>query len=300
MNLAIKLAPAPGRPEFIGKARARLEEILTRDPRRLLELHGSQMLPLWQRRRIMPRRRERLEAFGRVMGAMLERHDLVTARVGSPRSDGTVTGPGQQGPRGREQQSGLVVDTGLSITRLRRAINAGVRAGYLRGPRRGPDGKMVRGPSGRAYQHVEEYTDKATGERRFHAHNVVYVVTDLFFERLGRDIVKRLGRERTAAVERRRQRADRMYPGPLLAGRDLARGMRTGSREERRPGAPSSPTRAVASSPAPWGPSSVDGSNNEARLAGAIAIGLRNKHPDWPDSRVRAEALAMARGFRQH
>lgn len=293
MNFEIPLEPAPGRPAFIARARERLEEILEHKPIRLLELHGAELLPAWQRRRLVPRRPKFREALGKVTGAMLEHMDCVTARVGSPRSDGNVTPPGQQGPKGREAEAGLRLDTGCSIQQIRRVIRALERAGYLRGPRRGADGHMLPGPSGKRYQRVQEYKDAATGETRYSAHRVVYVFTDLFFERL------RLGpdwaAERKAASARRAERRDRMYPGALLEGRERLRGARHGSREKRPHGAAGAPTRVVGAplvtSPTP----TVDGSENESRNVQALLHSLRNMHPDWGLPRLRAEAERLAR-----
>jgi hypothetical protein len=298
LNFATPLQPAKGRPAVIGKFRERLEEILERRPRKLLELHGGELLPEWQRRRLIPRRPGFRENFGKVIGVMLEHFDLLSRRVGAPRSDGNVTPPAQQGPDGREDDFGIAVESGCSIQQVRRVIRAAVHAGYLRGPRKGQDGKMLRGPDGRGYQRVEEYTDAVTGKRCYHAHRVVYVFTPLFFERLGLDMVKRLEREQAAASKRRAERRQRMHPGPLLAGRELARGMRHGSREERRQGAAGAPTRAIADAPAPRGPLGVDAAENASRLVALIMRGLRNKHPDWPAARLRAEAEALERSGR--
>lgn len=301
MNFAIPLAPSPGRPEFIGYVREHLEWVLEHDPVRLLELHGAELLPRWQRKRVISRRPSRLQSYGKVGGALLERMDLITKRVGNPRSDGNVTGPAQQGPKGRETEFGLIVDTGESITKVRRVINDFVRAGFLRGPRKGADGKMVRGASGRAYQRVDEYTHKPTGARRYCAHRVVYVFTDKFFERLGPAVFKRWKREQAAAVQRREERRQRMHPGPLLAGRERVRGMRHGSRETRGHAQPGAPTHAIsgqaAMSPPPL---SADAEANAARLVQALMHGLRNKHPEWGLERVRAEAERLGRSGRLH
>lgn len=299
MNFALPcLEPAPGRPAWITKARERLEDLLEHKPRKLLELHGAQLLPEWQRRRVVPRRPIFREAIGRVLGAMLEHTDTISYRVGAPRPDGFVVPPGQQGPEGRESEFGLVMETGCSIQRVRRVISTAVRIGWLEGPRKDKNGKMIPSKSGRAYQHVKHWTDAKTGKSGYAAHRVVYVFTDAFFAALGKDMSERMVREREAAVTRRRERRERMYPGPLLAGRELVKGMRHGSRERRPLGAPATPTAAVSVAPAPRQGLSVDAAQNEERLAGAIALGLRNKHPDWPGDRVRAEALALARAKR--
>jgi hypothetical protein len=304
VNFAIPLEPAKGRPAFIARARERHEERLEHKPLKLLELHGAELLPEWQRRRLVPRRPKFREAAGKVIGAMLEHMDMVTARVGVPRGDGYVTPPGQQGPEGHEDDFGIAKDSGCSIQQVRRVIAAYVRAGYILGPRRGPDsvdatgkrqyGKMLAGPSGRRYQRVQEYTDPVTKEKRYHAHRVVYVFTDLFFERLA--LAKDWADDSKAASARRAERRQRMYPGPLLAGRERVRSIRHGSRESRPQGAPGAPTRAVGAPPAPTAPTPTpDELANAARLVQALMHGLRNKHPEWGLERLRAEAEALAR-----
>ena len=292
MNFAIPLLPAPSRPLVIGAVRSRLEYMLEREPWKFLELHGSEGLPRWQQRRMVTRHRSRLEAIGKVLGAMLEHTDLESYRVGAPRSDGNVTAPGQQGPKGHESEAGLVRDTGLSITRVRRAIRDLVRAGYLYGPRLGPDGKALPGPSGKRYQRVVEYSDPKTGEKRYCAHRVVYVFRDLFFQRLGTKIADRMQLERADAVRRRAERRARLYPGALLAARENLRGMRHGSRETRHHAAPAAPSSVGAPS-APETPQRPDGLSE--RTLHAVMLGLRNKHPDWGRPRLEAEALALLR-----
>jgi hypothetical protein len=294
MNFAIPLQPAKGRPAFISRARERHEELLEHKPLRLLELHGAELLPRWQQRRMVPRRPEFREAAGRVIGAMLEHLDTASGRVGAPRGDGYVTPPAQQGPEGREDEFGIAVEAGCSIQQVRRVIGAYVRAGYLHGPRKGPDGHMLPGPSGRRYQRVEKYWSEETGEWQYCAHRVVYVFTPLFFERL------RLGKdwraEQAAAAARRKARRERLYPGALLEGRDRVRGMRHGSRETRAHGVPGAPTYAISPSPSPAPRAGgVDAETNAARLVQLILRGLRNKHPDWPPERLRAEAEALER-----
>lgn len=299
MNFAIPLVPAPTRPAIIARARERLEEILERKPLKLLELHGAELLPAWQRRRLVPRRPEFREAAGRVIGAMLEHWDVVSHRVGAPRGDGHVTPPAQQGPEGREDEFGLAMESGCSVQQVRRVIYAWVRAGYLRGPRRGADGHMLPGPSGRRYQRVQEYRDAETGERRYCAHRVVYVFTPLFFERLR--LTKDLKLEQASAAARAAERRARLYPGALLAGRELVRGARHGSRETRPHAQPGAPTRAI-SGPAVTAPpaAGVDASENAARLVQMIMRGLRSKHPEWGLERLRAEAEALERSGRLH
>jgi hypothetical protein len=227
---------------------------------------------------------------------MLERWELASWRVGVPRSDGHVTPPGQQGTKGHETEGGLVKDTGLSITQVRRVISAFVHAGYLAGPRRGPDRRFLPGPSGKRYQRVKEYTDKKTGKVGYKACRVVYVFRELFFERLGKKLSDRVERERVAAGARRAERRARMYPGPLLAARERRRGMRHGSRETRLHDAPGAPTHAIATPSAPELRTYPDGLKEQT--VHAVMLGLRNKHPDWGRPRLEAEALALLRARR--
>lgn len=298
MNFQLAVPLVGNRPAVIGKARGRLCDWLERHPLRLRELHGTQLLPRWQARRMTPRRPERREAIGLTLGAMLEHMDLVTKRVGTPRGDGYVTPPGQQGPN--ETEGGLCLETGLSITRLRRAISTAVRIGWLRGPRRGPDGKYLRGPSGTRYQRIEEYDDvrpgAKPGAKRYHAHRVVYVFTDEFFAAL--DMTKDIERESGRASQRRTEARARLYPAALLAGRELMRGMRHGSREERPHGAHAAPTRAVSPQAGTVGPLDVDAAENAARLVATLKHRLRERHPDWGAARLEAEAQAIARAQR--
>jgi hypothetical protein len=297
VNFTLRVPSPATRPKVIGKARERLCDRLEHSPLRLTELHGTQLLPRWQARRMTPRRPERREALGLVLSAMLEHMDLVTYRVGSPRSDGHVTPPGQQGPKGHEDEHGLVMETGLSIQRVRRAIWTAVEIGWLRGPRKGPDGHFLAGPSGKRYQRVEEYDDKrpgaAPGAKRYAAHRVVYVFTEKFFAALG--MTKDIALESAAASQRRAQRRARFYPAALLRGRDAMRGMRHGSRETRPHGAPGAPTPAVQASGGRPEPQSVDASENEARVLLALRLGLKQKHPDWGPDRLLAEARRLLR-----
>lgn len=298
MNFQLATPFVPNRPAVIGKARERLCDWLENHPLRLRELHGTQLLPRWQARRMTPRRPERREAIGLTLGAMLEHMDLVSKRVGNPRGDGYVNAPGQQGPN--ETEGGLSLETGLSITRLRRAISTAVRIGWLRGPRRGPDGKYLRGPSGTRYQRIEEYDDTRPGAlpgaKRYHAHRVVYVFTPAFFEALG--MTKDIEREAGRAADRRAEARRRLYPAALLAGRELVRGMRHGSREERPHGAAAAPTRAVSSQPGTAAPLGVDAAENAARLVATTKLRLRERHPDWGAARLEAEAMALIRATR--
>jgi len=282
MNFSIPLEPAKGRPAFIARARERHEEILEHKPLKLLELHGAELLPEWQRRRMVPRRPAFREAAGKVIGAMLEHMDCVTARVGAPRSDGHVTPPGQQGTIGHEDEAGLVHDTGCSITQVRRVISAYV----------------LPGPSGRRYQRVEKYWSAATGTWAYTAHRVVYVFTPLFFERLR--LAADWADEQKAAVVRRAERRQRMYPGALLEGRERVRSLAHGSREKRPHGAPGSPTRAVGATAVTMPTPTTDAAENSARLVAMILRGLRQKHPEWGLERLRAEAEALERSGRLH
>lgn len=287
MNFELAIPLVDGRPKILRDAADKLCDALERRPLRLAEIHGAQLLPSWQRRRMTPRRPERREALGRVLTAMLEHCDLVSLRVGTPRSDGFVTAPGQQGPKGRELEGGLVRETGLSITRVRRAISTAVRAGWLRGPRRGSKDNR---------QPVTEYTN-AAGDRAWAAHRVVYVFTAMFFRAVGIQTHK-LERERAFAVKRRDERRGRLYPAALLAGRELVRGMGHGSREKRPYGVAGGPTPGVSKSAGPSGALAVDDAENEARLVATYKIRLRERHPDWGAARLEAEARAHARALR--
>ena len=166
-----------GRAEALERWRERLEERITSRcvVDNFPELHGAELLPKCEWHRIVRRRRERLDAIRRVLAVLLERSDVLTGRIGTQRSGGGWTGL---------TQTWIGDAAGLSLTRTRRALSDLVRADYLRGPRRGPDGKMARGPSGRVHQPVLAYRDPKTGEHRWRAYAVVYVITPLLWRRL--------------------------------------------------------------------------------------------------------------------
>lgn len=302
MNFSLVQPLIANRPKALRDFGDRLCHLLEHKPLKLHDLHGTKLLPKWQARRMTPRRPELRESIGLVARAMLEHMDIPSKRIGAPRADGYVSPPGQQGPEGHEDEMGLVWQTGLSITRVRRAIYTMVRAEWLSGPRKGPDGKFLLGPSGKRYQRVEEYDDTRPGAKpgakRYHAHRVVYVFTDKFFEALGADMVKKLKAEQKAAEQRKADRRARLYPAALLAGREAHKGMRHGSRETRLAGAPGAPTRAV-SPPAGAVPQlPPDAAENAARLVATLKIRLRERHPDWGAAKLEAEAQAIARATR--
>lgn len=274
LNTGLLVPLAAGRPAILREAADRFCKAIEHSPRRFLELHGAQLLPQWQRRHMTPRMPSRREALGRVVRALLEHTDLVSLRVGTPRTDGHVTPPGQHVIKADGSESGLSVETGLPLTRLRRALRDLRRAGYITGPGRGSNVK----------QPVMQYTN-AAGERAYCAFRVIYTFTVKFFERLGMD--RRLERQRTMASERRRARA-RVYAGALLDGRDAARGMRTGSRETRRRDDAGAPTRALATRRPPAALTDAD----HATLL-TVKLGLRRKHPDWGPERLDAEAKRL-------
>lgn len=277
MRISLAVPPIVGMPAVLTEAGDRFVKALERNPRRFLELHGMELLPQHERRRMTPRRPERLEAIALVGLALLRHADLISYRVGSPRSDGHVTAPGQRVINDDGTETGLCVETGLSITRLRRAIRDGRLAGYWDGPGRG---SKIRQP-------VTEYVN-AAGAKAYCAHRVVYRLTDKFFQRLG--LAKRMERERKHAVERRAERRRRIYAGALLEGREFARAMRAGSRETRRHGDAGAPTRGVSEPSRGTPPASADAADNAARMLSVVKLGLRRKHPDWGAARLEAEA----------
>jgi hypothetical protein len=156
------------------------------------------MLRPAERRRIEPRRMQRREAVNLVGAAFLKHADVVTLRVGSPRADGSVTPPGHDR---------LAEETGLSLTRLRRAIAEGVRAGWWT-----------------ASQPRLRYRG-ADGEWAYAAFRVIYRLSEKFFRVLG--LGPKLQRERVKASERLGQRR-RIYALALLAARDSFRTLRRG------------------------------------------------------------------------
>lgn len=302
MNFTLAQPLLDTRPKVLRDIGDRLCELLEHKPLKLHDLHGTKLLPRWQARRMTPRRPELREAIGLVARAMLEHTDIDSKRVGAPRSDGRVVPPGQQGRKGHEDEAGLVWETGLPITRVRRAIGTMVRIGWLRGPRKGPDGHFLPGPSGKRYQRVEEYDDvrpgAKPGAKRYHAHRVVYVFTDEFFAALGKDIVEKFAEAQADSAKRRAERRARLYPAALLAGRELHQGMRHGSRETRPPGAPGAPARAVSPPVVTRQPSSTDAAENAARRTATLKIRLRERHPDWGAAKIEATAAAIVHATR--
>lgn len=240
-------SPAPaGLPKILEVAAERLQRLI-RFPLRFTELHGSEVLRPSERRRMEPRRLPRRESINLVGAALLRRTDLVTLRVGTPRGDGQVTPPGQVK---------LAAETGLSLTRLRRALRDGIRAGYWT-----------------RTQPRLKYTNQE-GLPAWAAFRVIYKLTDKFFARLG--LGKRLDRERKAAAERAGQRR-RIFALALLEARDRLRAFR------RRKDGPQAP------------PASTDDAENRARFLIELKLRLRAKWPDWPAERVAAEAERLAR-----
>lgn len=179
-------------PKILDAARERLARLLSY-PLRFTELHGSDMLPAREARRMEPRRMPRREAINLVGAAFLKHTDVVSLRVGSPRPDGSVTPPGQ---------IRLTEETGISMSRLRRAIRDGVRAGYWT-----------------RHQPRLRYS-RQDGAYAYCAFRTIYRLTDRFFVRLG--LGKRLVKERQRAAERAGGRR-RIYALALLEARDQLR-----------------------------------------------------------------------------
>jgi hypothetical protein len=248
VRLELVIPAAAGIPRVLEAARERLQALI-RSPLRFAELHGSSVLRPSERRRIEPRRLERREAINLVGAAFLKHTDLCSLRVGSPRRDGHVTPPGHV----RMQE-----ETGLSLSRMRRAIRDGVRAGYWT-----------------STQPRVAYKNSA-GETRYAAFRVIYRLTDRFFGRLG--LGRRIERERDRASARRSERR-RIYAASLVEARDaLGRMQRAkASRYEGRA-------------------ASDDAAHNRARLGLELRIRLRAQHPEWPPERVSAEADRLIRG----
>jgi len=233
-------------PKILAAACERLRKLLTH-PLRFTELHGSEMLRPSERRRVEPRRGERREAIFLVGSALLHYADVLTLRVGSPRGDGLVTPPGHDK---------LAEITGLSLTRLRRAIHDGRAAGYWD-----------------STQPVLRYKN-AIGDWAYASFRVVYRLTEKFFKRLG--LGPKLARERVKAAERARDRT-RIHPLALLQARELVRASKAGSREFQGPQA------------------SADAAENEARRMSELRAVLRHRWPDWPADRVEAQARRLYR-----
>ncbi len=250
---------------------------IARKVARFIELTGGQLLPKWQRKRLAKRRPERLEAVVLVCRALLKHCDLLSLRIGKPRGRVPEDYSAEADVRyvNPPGQARLCEETGLSITRLRRAIAELRRAGYLCGPGKGSALKQRR---------IEYVNSK--GVTCWSACRVVYAFTRLFFERLHLD--QRLEREQADAYTR--ARGPRIYSGALLAAREHRRNWKAGSREQRPPGAPGTPTPAAAPATAR---ATEPGSEDAARALIAVQLALREAHPDWTLERVRAEAREL-------
>lgn len=264
---------ADNAPKILQRAIVECDRILTGKVTEFIELVGGELLPRWQQRRVPKRRVERLRAIVLTAKALLKHQDLVSKRVGTPRGrvpDSTdVVDARYVCPPGQKK---LCEETGLSITALRRAIKDLRLAGYLLGPGKGSPLKQRR----------IAYTN-AKGEVGYSSCRVVYVLTDLFWQRL--KLGDWLALEQRDAYERAKGR--RLASGPLLAAREHRRAWKRGSRETRLQDAPGTPTPAVARTAAPVAPQAEDTARNliQAQLA------LRKAHPEWDPDRVRAEAL---------
>ncbi len=189
-RLVLVKPPAGDLPFILKAATERIGGLLT-NPLRFIELHGGEGLPARERRRLEPRRYSRRQAIDLVCQAFLKHVDLLSLRVGTPLRNGAVSPPGH---------AELAVETNLTLTRMRRAIRDGRRAGWWT-----------------AHQPRLKYTNDK-GESAHCAFRVIYRLTDRFFDRLG--LSRRLKRERDQASHRATARRQRIHPGPLLAARD--------------------------------------------------------------------------------
>ena len=203
-RLPLRTPMPTGLPWLLREAEDRIGRLVTH-PLRFAELHGSEMLPARERRRMEPRRLSRLLAIDVVTRALLRGMDLVSLRVGKPLPNGHVAPPGQEE---------LARETGLSVVRIARVIRDGRRAGWWT-----------------AHQPRLEYTDQ-NGEKAYCAFFSVYRFTEKFFRRLG--LAKRLEKERKAASERASGRR-RIFAHALLDARDRLRNMRHTKRAPRDP-----------------------------------------------------------------
>lgn len=246
LSIGLTVPDVVNAPKILAAARDRLAALL-KHPLRFVELHGSELLRPAERRRMEPRRLSRREAVYLVGAALLHHADVVTLRVGAPRGDGHVTPPGHEK---------LAELTGLSLTRLRRALREGIRAGYWT-----------------ATQPRLRYRN-AAGDWAYAAFRVVYRLAERFFARLG--LGRRLAKERIKAAERLRDRR-RIYALALLGARDARLKTRRGSRDH------SGPT------------ARQDDAENAARLLADLKLRLRQRYPDWPAERVAAEASRALR-----
>jgi hypothetical protein len=176
--------PAPeGLPLILAvDAPKKLEKLVT-DPLSFRELHGSQLLPRREARRMTPRRPERRIAMYKVGVTLMRHYDRVSGRCGTPRGDSYalpdgslqrhVIAPGQEG------EHGLAAESGLSLTRFRRALGEYLRLEWVTWSQR-----------------VVEYRNKA-GERCFYACRSVYTLTAKFWKAIGLD--RKIARERRQA-----------------------------------------------------------------------------------------------------
>lgn len=262
-------------PEILKKAIERCARMATGKVSEFIELVGGELLPAWQRRRIPKRRRERLEAIVLTAQALMKHVDLLSLRVGAPRGAAPASADAEDvryvNPPG---QAKLCEETGLSITRLRRAIKDLRLAGYILGPSKGRTENR---------QRRIEYV-RPDGSKGWSSCRVVYVLTRKFFERL--DLSRRLEKEQADAY--RRARAGRPSSGALLAAREHRRGWKAGSREARPLGSPGAPTPAVATTASQAAPPLTE---ERARHLMAIQLAIRGAHPEWDPDRVRSEAL---------
>lgn len=189
-------AELAARPPFLLRCFERWIDILERQPKRFVELHGLQLLALAsERRRVEPRLERRLVAIALVMGALLIDADLCSLRSGYRRGDGNFSGRGQKW---------IAELTGLSLGRIRRAIEDLTLAGYLT-----------------STQPIEPYlgpgrAGRVGPELRYCAHNTIYRFEVRWFERISYDV--RLKRERATAVRRRKERG-RLYAATLVRAR---------------------------------------------------------------------------------
>lgn len=160
----------------------KLEKLIT-DPLAFRELHGSQLLPRREARRMTPRRPERRIAMYKVGVTLMRHFDRVSGRCGTPRGDsytlpdGTrqryVIAPGQEG------EHGYVAESGLSLTRFRRGLREYLALGWVTWSQR-----------------VVEYRNKL-GDRCYYACRAVYTLTAKFWKAIGLD--KKIARERRKA-----------------------------------------------------------------------------------------------------
>ena len=194
-------AELAARPPFLRDVFERWIEIVELQPKRLVELHGLQLLATYaERRRVEPRLPARRQAIALVVGALLIDADLCSLRSGFRRGDGEWSG------RGHEWIAEL---TGLTCRRIRRAIFDLKLAGYLS-----------------STQPIEPYLPEGKTSRadlKYCAHHAIYRFELRFFERLSYD--KRLKRERGAAIERRKNRG-RLYAASLVRARYALRKLR--------------------------------------------------------------------------